>query len=366
MVATTTLIWALILIEATSGVGGASQYAFPLDRIGVNVALEYGEITDYDVSLLGAGWYLDYRFQAHPSRPQGMWYAQMVRVSQYAYPPSWTALAQAVDANRGALWLVGNEPDVVSQDGRLPADYAAIYHEVYGFIKSKDPSARIAAPNIVQPTPLRLQWLEMVLAAYQTRYGAPMPVDVWSIHNQILQEKVPGWGCEIPPGIDATEGQLYSVWDNANLDIFKEHILAFRQWMYDHGQREKPLIISEYGVLMPSEYLGGGDKLYGDQVVRDFMTGSFDYLLATRDPLLGCPTDGNRLVQKWAWYSLNNKLISADDLDGGFNGSLFDWRHSSFPGVLTQFGEAFARHTAPLRPETVQLPLLRWVKVTAL
>ena len=27
-----------------------------------------------------------------------------------------------------------------------------------------------------------------------------------------------------------------------------------RQWMADHGQRDKPLWITEYGILMPEEY----------------------------------------------------------------------------------------------------------------
>ena len=336
-----------------------SLYPFPLDRFGLNVAPLYGPITDYDVSQLGAGWYLDYRYDANPARPGGMKYAQMLQVSRGSLPPNWTALETVIQANPGSLWLIGNEPDVISQDNRLPADYAMAYHELYTFIKSRDPSAKIAGPNIVQPTPLRLEWLQLAWDAYAQLYGAPMPVDVWSIHNQILQERRGGWGCEIPPGLEADEGALYSVWDNANLEIFQEHVVAFRQWMYDHGQREKPLIISEYGVLMPSEYLGGGDPSYGDQVVKDFMVGSFDYLLSATDPVLGCPSDGNRLVQQWAWYSLNDRLIDLEEFIG-FNGSLFDWRHSSFPGVMTPFGEAFAQYTLSLRPRTLQLPLLRW------
>ena len=153
----------------------------------------------------------------------------------------------------------------------------------------------------MQPTPLRLQWLDMVLQAYYAAYGGRMPVDVWSIHNQILQEDRNDWGCGIPPGIAVDQGMLYSVYDNANIEIFRQHVLDFRIWMRARGEREKPLIISEYGVLMPSEYLGGGDAQYGDEVVKKFMTDSFDYLLSATDAALGCPADGYRLVQRWAW-----------------------------------------------------------------
>jgi len=345
---------------------GTSLYPFPLDRFGINVALEYGEVTHYDVGRLRVGWYLDYRFRERAARPHGMQYAQVVRVRDIAIPLDqegceafWEAsgLGRAVEANPGVLWLIGNEPDTQEQDERFPADYAAIYHCLYYFIKGRDPTARLAAPNIVQPTPLRLQWLDMVLYEYQAAYGQRMPVDVWSIHNQILREDRHGWGCGIPPGISADQGMLYSVYDNANIGIFRQHVLHFRQWMRARGEREKPLIISEYGVLMPSEYLGGGDPQYGDEVVKAFMRDSFDYLLSAADELLGYSADGHRLVQQWAWYSLNDKIIDLETFVG-YNGSLFDWRYPHYPGVITQFGLEFARYTSWLAAKDLQLPLL--------
>ena len=185
----------------------------------------------------------------------------------------------------------------------------------------------------------------------------PMEVEAWGIHNQILQEDLEGWGCGVPPGSDVNQGQLYSVWDNANLDIFRQHIVAFRTWMRDRGERDKPLLITEYGVLMPSEYLGGGDKAVGEQIVVDFMKGSFDYLLAATDEALGCPADGNRLVQQWAWYSLNDKLIDLETFEG-FNGALYDWRYSTYPGVLNLFGIEYLRYISSLAAQRPFLPLL--------
>ena len=34
------------------------------------------------------------------------------------------------------------------------------------------------------------------------------------------------------------------------------------------------------------------------------MLGTFDLMRTTTDPALGRPADGNRLVQRWCWYSL--------------------------------------------------------------
>jgi hypothetical protein len=341
-----------------SGEGG-SLYHSSLDRFGVNVAIQYGAISSYDVGRLRLGWYLDYALRERPARPNGLQYAQMIRVAAESYPPSWEFLGRAVDANRGALWLIGNEPDTRGQDYRLPADYAVIYHDLYFFIKGRDQTARLVAGNIVQPTPLRLRWLDMVLQAYENAYGQKMPVDVWGIHNQILQEYRDEWGCGIPPGIVDDQGQLYSVEDNANIEIFRQHIVAFREWMLERGYREKPLVITEYGVLMPSEYLGGGDAEIGDQVVREFMIQSFDYLLSARDAVSGYPTDGNRLVQQWAWYSLNDRLIDLDDFEaGGYNGALYDWRYPGFPGTLTTFGEIFSRYTWGLASRDQYFPMM--------
>jgi hypothetical protein len=241
--------------------------------------------------------------------------------------------------------MVGNEPDCIHQDSLLPAEYAQRYHDLYTFIKGLDPTAQVSAAGIVQPTPLRLQWLDMVLAAYQSAYGTPMPVDIWNIHNQILQEKRGDWGCEIPPGISANQGRLYTIWDNANPDIFAQHVRDFRAWMASRGYGGKSLIISEYGVLMPSSYLP-----HGDQTVIDFMYATFDFMLRAQDPTLGDPTDGNRLVQRWAWFSLDHPWQGHLVVPG-----------SPYPGTLTVFGRAYRDYiealTAPPTPTPTPTPL---------
>ncbi len=41
----------------------------------------------------------------------------------------------------------------------------------------------------VQPTPLGLEYLDAVLVAYLAWYGRPLPVELWHIHNAILNDE---------------------------------------------------------------------------------------------------------------------------------------------------------------------------------
>ena len=312
-----------------------------VSRFGVGLSAAFGKITDYNTAMLNIGWYSDWTIRLHPARPNGLEYVQLVRVRKESYPPNWDTLAAIVRANPGSLWLVGNEPEAFSQDNRTPAEYAEIYHEVHTFIKGHDATARLAIGSVVQPTPLRRKWLGMVLQVYRSLYGVRMPIDVWSIHVQILQERRGDWGCGIPVGLTEDEGQLYAITDNADPDIFRQLVLDFRQWLNDQGETDKPLVISEFGVLMPSEYLAAGDRAAGDLVAMAFMSETFDFLLNARDPVLGYSGDDHRLVQKWLWYSLNEPYYDFDTLTG-MNGGLYD---AYDPTKLTHLGAHFVHYT---------------------
>ncbi|MFH1085329.1 MAG: DNRLRE domain-containing protein [Chloroflexota bacterium] len=321
-------------------------------RLGVNVAPGFagvpsfpGLISDYPgVEELGLGWYSDWSVREAPPRPQGIEYAQLVQTR--AWPPDWARLERAARANPGALWIIGNEPETRGQGQHTPQEYARRYHEAHTAIKRADPNAQVAIGGVVMPTPLRLRWLDLCLAAYQDLYGRPMPVDVWNIHVQILQEKRDDWGCGIPYGLTEDEGRLYQIVDNANAAAFQQLVTEFCAWLVQRGQRDKPLIISEYGVLMPSDYLPGGD-----QAVLDFMRDTFDWLLTARDPRLGYAADDHRLVQRWLWFSLNFPFY--EHTPGGFNGALYHWQH---PDQLTVFGAFWRDYVRALRFEEATLP----------
>jgi hypothetical protein len=134
-------------------------------------------------------------------------------------------------------------------------------------------------------------------------------------------------------------GELYDIHDTHNLNEFKDRLGAFRQWMADRGYRHVPLWITEYGTQLPyydSPYVWDG-VAYDEADSRDFMYGSFDFMLTATDPTIGYPPDNDRLVQRWIWYSL-------DDMDYG--GALFD------PYNITPFqlGLDWGAYTSGLTP----------------
>ncbi|MBX2997404.1 MAG: hypothetical protein KF893_02750 [Caldilineaceae bacterium] len=317
-----------------------------LCRFGVNAPSGVG---NYPVGELRVGWYQNYATSTNPDRPQGMEFAQTIRLSQtsantYSYRPSASILTQAAILNPGAIWYIGNEPDrKFYQDSMEPHLYARAYYDLYHLIKETDPTARIFAGSIVQPTLIRLLYLDKVLDAYRQTYGYAMPVDGWSIHNFILNEAscdvFPGdcWGADIPPGVNRSEGLRVDAQDNDNFGIFVEQIQRFRQWMWNRGYQNTPLFLSEYGVLMPQ---GRGFKPdFTPERVNLFMEKTFDYLLTATDSQYGYPPDGNRLVQRLSWFSTDYPE---------FNGQLFDSQSRDF----TEIGRFYKNYTQSIQ-ETV-------------
>lgn len=299
-----------------------------------------------DVTTLGAGWYLDWSVRVEPERPANMDYVQMVRVHQklacgqryhsdrnvcpyvtpldYVYSPNQATIEAAARANPGSLWLIGNEMDRIDwayctewedahcktvaysgQDETLPETYAVAYHDLHAIIKTADPTARVAIGGVIQATPLRLQYLTAIWDHYQAIYSTTMPVDVWNVHNFIIQEKAHSWGADIPTGITATVGEYVDApATHIDMAIFDQQIRAFRQWMKARGQQHKPLIVSEYGVLFHNGLLGLPDD--EPEHIYTFMVDTFDYFYNTKDCAIGLRSDQCRLVQMWNWYSLDD------------------------------------------------------------
>jgi hypothetical protein len=307
------------------------------------------------LSSLNAGWYLDWTATPAPSRPGGVSFAQLVNLREDGTSAlSGAALATAVRANPGALWLIGNEPDSPLQNNVTPDQYAQAYHELYRAIKAGDPTALVSAGGIVQPTPLRMRYLDRILEAYTTRYGTPMPVDVWNTHIYILREEKDSWGAYYPPGISDAEGKalgrLYEVEDHIDIAVFQEMVDRFRQWMAERGYQDCPLIITEFGVILPWDYFveDPEDRAVADAKVLAFMDASIDYLLNRKDPTIGCPYDDDRLVQRWAWFALT--------------GSWSGWLCEQDTGEVSVYGRRYAELAAS-QPKTVNLlPVDVWAE----
>jgi hypothetical protein len=340
------------------------------------------------LKIIGSGHYIN--FSAAPNGPpvtESIEHIPMVRTRQDIqngqYLPTYTinphidmspsGLGPKVLANPGRLWLVGNEPDVShpSQDNTYPEVYAQAYHDVYHFIKDLDPNAQVAVAGLSMMTPGRLQYLDIVWNTYLQKYGEEMQVDVWNLHLYILSEirpwdggpsdgkvalgtdpalaKKAPWG---DPLVECPKDDVYCRAEHDDLNIFKDQLIALRTWMKEHGQQNKPLILTEFSQLYP--FVDYDDPVNPTQCflmdefkqcftqsrVISHMHKTIDYMESAKDPNLGYPADDYRLVQHWTWFSLWTEPESS----GGSSSLLKDDYANMSPGSLnamTQIGQAY-------------------------
>ncbi len=295
----------------------------------------------YWLEVIGAGWHVN--FTTSGNFFNGSDFVRVIRTKQnkdangnylpgYILEPDADTLRAAVNSAPGSLWLVGNEIERIGQDEIFPDTYAEAYHEVYHLIKEEDPSARVAISALVQVTPNRLRYLDMVWEAYSQKYNRAMPVDVWNAHIYILPEVFPdGQPNDIAStalGVTDLSDVYYEsdnnsalcgnpdnntfCWaDHDNIEMFANQVVLMRQWMKDHGQQDKPLIISEYGILYVNEWPDGNGcfedefgNCFTPERVNNYITETFNYFETTTSTTLGYPADNYRLVQQWLWFSM--------------------------------------------------------------
>lgn len=302
---------------------------------------------------IGAGWYVTFHTKVIPA-PNGAEFTPLIWVQQDkengAYLPTYSVspeleddgLGEKIDAIPGALWIVGNEVDraYAHQGDTHPEIYAQAYHQVYHYIKDRDPTALVANSGLVEVTPGRLQYLDRMWESYIDRFGEPMPVDVWNMHVYVLSEVNPqgrpngiasvALGTDLalamsegydPDGEGPLETKdscplenVYCISEHDDVGVFAQQVTAMRTWMYEHGQRHKPLILSEFSLLFPYRLDPGGScwlqdefgNCFTDSRVVDFTDNTLNYLTSSRSSKIGYPLDDNRLVQQWSWWSVNN------------------------------------------------------------
>lgn len=301
----------IVAVTATPVPSFPSGFIVPAhERFRLGVSLPGGANATYDLGTLHAGWVMDWAARSSTALPPGVAYMPTVRMSGGALRPTAATLTAVAAARPGSTWLISNEPDVRWQDNTDPVTYARLYHEAYSAIKAGDPSAVVAAGGIAQPTPLRLRYLDLVLEAYRTEFGAALPAQAWHIHNYMLREERDSWGVDIPPGIPDDTGVLFSVDDSGNLNTFRSQIYDFRRWMVSRGYGGQPLIVSEFGVPMPADYGFPPERM------AEFLRDTWYFFLTAADGGLGDPTDGGRLVQRWCWFSLGDPVYATGNLVG--------------------------------------------------
>lgn len=232
------------------------------------------------LDAIGDVWYYDYHFATTSATGHQ-------RLFMIRFQPLDQTLEAVIRANPGAWWAVGNEPNDPHQDDLSPEAYAARFHEVAEFIRRADPSCQILPAGLANAD---WRWAREFREAYRRRYGRYPVVAGWNIHNYLLE-----------PGIDP-----YDVAE------FKRRIVAFRHWMLEIGEEQKPLFLTEFGVL----YGAGCCDRPVDPPERTvaFMRETVQWLATTS------------YVQHWAWFILNNA--------GEFNGGLYE-------EGLTLYGQAY-------------------------
>ena len=360
---------------------GSNEFFYPpyhseSDRFG------FGKTSTNDTSSLNAGWYIDWGANINPAHPGGVEYARTIYFnvstprSICASPPDYndgapqpatsidqvtanytgTVLIDNVKANPGALWLIGNEFDAVYNGSPIKAElYAELYHYFYTTIKTADPTAKVAIGGVSQPSPLRMEYLDKVLNYYQQKYGEKFPTDLWNIHFYYMNEMYFDdshptgeceWGAGLPPFATNTNLAWSITVDEFNqgvpLDLQKleTNLRNFRQWMYDWGYQNTPLIITEYGILATPDF--GGP--YTNENAALFLRNTVNMFRTTTNVSIGYPADGYRLVQMWNWFSTYHT---------GFGGNLFDVN-----GNISVIGQVFKDEAQSLFTPYVDLQLI--------
>ena len=332
-------------------------------RFGIT-ALPKNSTYNADLKQLRIGAFIDWSGSPDRVLPFDVTYLRVIGVRDPELPDVYdeaqaaASAAANASAHPGSFWQVGNEPDTQycntdgsCQDNVTATQYADRYYAIATAIRAADPSARIGFGSIVQPTPIRLYYLNLAWERLKVRAGSAAAagalIDFWSIHNFVLNEIAGQWGTGLPKGYQASWGapvRITNFDDTYNSIIFSNRVRAMRQWMKDRGQQNKPLWITEYGSLFPPETTTNLVTVT-QQKTADFMVATFNFMLNTRDANIGLPADGNRLVQRWFWYSLNEDLTT-------YGGSLYDPRN----GALTTVGQRFKNYTAPLPVDSDCLP----------
>jgi hypothetical protein len=117
------------------------------------------------------------------------------------------AVVSFASANRGRLYIVGDEPD---QWCFTPSDYATIYHDFVGTVRGVDPTARFSPagfsePNdhccppddkVCQTNVHSISYADQFYKAYVQMYGAPPPVNEWRFHDfglAFAKGDISGW-----------------------------------------------------------------------------------------------------------------------------------------------------------------------------
>jgi len=279
-----------------------------MERFGVAAN---GAITEYDYPELGIGWY--HNWGISNSGPAGLTFFATAGTAARTVAQQSGAIESNLASHPerypdGMVWLIGNE--VGWDDGFSPTEYAQFYHDWYTYLKGLNSTFQVGTGAILPLVGVYwgeggrlngIEWFTEVRSHYQTLYGGEVPVDWYNMHVYL-------------------ENDYYGT-----IQQFRQAIAS--QW----NGRAKPLVITEIGSL----------QLGNETQIPTFMTEVFDYMNSATSQQYGCTTDGNRLVQRWAWFALTGWSADKGNHRWDFT-ALFNY---DTKGMLP-VGETYADYTA--------------------
>lgn len=283
----------------------------------------YELIDNFDYQDLGIGWYFDWshgRGLDEPRTRPGLEYMALVGAYTKADYREWCQELTDFVTPRleyypdGLRWTIGNE--INFDDGRTWQEYAEQFVGWRDCLKAINPTFEIGTGALVQlnmgtngntgqficvdyndPDSAE-NYFKNYINKIRTDYGAEKLPDFIVMHGYTP--------CD-PFDPQPTTGSSPN-WTDINL--FKESVSEHRKVMKELGLEDKDLIMKEFGPLNPAFYDPEGqlitDPALVSTAVQNYLSRAVDYLATTTNSTYGDPADENRLVQRWAWYVMND------------------------------------------------------------
>ncbi len=226
----------------------AAQTVTGADLVGVTAAGSLDALRQAGVS-----WYLTFGFGG--GGPTDLNRASVVRLTP---APALSDLLDAVKSRPGSAWIIGNEPNVPTEetsDNLSPAAYATRLHDLEARIHSADSTAIIVGPSVLNWVDTcggcagytrGQDWTQQFYDSYVSTYGVRPPIDRWAIHTYELD-----WGNTPTLHTDFDKRQLTALraWldaipAEAGMPIWDTELgfhWAFAGWKFDAQNKLVPV-----------------------------------------------------------------------------------------------------------------------------
>lgn len=201
-----------------------------------------------------------------------------------------------VNRNKGAVWIIGNEPEDSWQDNLSATEYAKMFHIYFTQVKHLDPTAKFTIASVAGIVHYReftqmKTYYDAVFAEYKRLYGVDIPFDYWNIHAYYH-----GWTNDHPK----TNPEMVNLVFANIIDPY----LQYRQTVAGGLYKNKPILVTEIGIAAKEL------SLSQDQVI--------EYMKLSTSRLLPLVDQGT--IESFFWFYggwddgtyVNSNLLQSD------------------------------------------------------